>query len=586
MRHLIKKDRSLLLAAAMGRIPCSLCIENAMLLNTLTGECYRADVDVLGEVIVRVRTGGEAAEQPAKQTLDAQGMYLLPGFLDAHMHIESTLLVPENFGKAAVTWGTTTVFTDPHEIANVLGVPGVQYMLESAKRSPLRHFLLVPSCVPSFPGFETSGAVFTEKEIEALLAQENVIGIAELMDYIGILNDEPRMKEIIRVGEHCGAFLQGHAPELCGKELCAYLDGGPVSDHESENAAELLEKRRLGMYVDARVHSVEEARELRNGIEPGLFRDYVSLCTDDSNAYRLATGGHINSAVADLIEAGMDPIEAVRLGTLNAAHEYSLQDVGAIAPGYAADFQLVHSLDFRRKPAAVFIGGKQVAQDGVFLGQCAAQAFYNMGNTVCLGGISGADDFRLPAHGRQTLDVMVVNEGYAEGTVIRRELPVRQGFAELPDLQKGALNYLCVLNRHGKPNKTIALYSGFGLQHGAVASSIGHDSHNLLLIYADAEDAFVAVKALESCGGGFCYVCGGKVRALLKLPVAGLMSDLPLAETARECALLEDAVTQARGKPFTLYDMIFETLPAFPRYTPTDLGVVDGIRKCFMEITK
>ncbi|NLJ41098.1 MAG: adenine deaminase [Clostridiales bacterium] len=585
MINIIEKDRSKLIKAATGQIPCDISIENAQLVNVVTGEIYKADVDILDGIIVRIREEHEGALLPAKEIIDAKGMYLLPGFIDTHMHVESSLLVPENFGKAAVVWGTTTAITDPHEIANVLGVDGVKYMLESAKRSPLRQFALIPSCIPSLPGFEEAGAVFDAKDVEALLSEDKVLGIAEVMDYIGVINDDPRMHDIIAVGDKQNVFIQGHAPGQTGAGLAAYLLGGPISDHENLSGPEVLAKRRNGMRINARIHSISDALNLLEGMKPGLFHDTISLCTDDVNAYRLQSKGHINSAVADLVEAGEDPISAIRYATLNAAREYRLSDAGAIAPGYVADVQLVKTLDFKERPAMVFVAGQLMAKDGVFLGEKPQKAWYDKGNTVFLTDINSADDFRIPATDREDINVMVVNEGYEEDIIVREKLKPENGFYEIPKERREDVNYICVLNRHGKPNKSIALYSELVIKNGAVATSVAHDSHNICVIYSNAEDAYLAVKELENCGGGVCLVQGGETKALLRLPVAGLMSDLPLDLAAEECRKVEEAVSkQCNISDFTLHNLLFLTLPVFPRYTPTDLGVVNGPKMEFIQI--
>ena len=216
MKLIENKDRSRLTRAALGKIPCDLSIDNVQLVNVLTGEIYPAGVDILDGVVVRVRMHGEACEPAAREQVDGQGNYLLPGFIDVHMHVESTMMVPENFGKAAVVWGTTTAVTDPHEIANVMGIPGVDYMLASARRSPLRIYTLAPSCVPSVPHLEGAGAAFMKEEVAQLLSKDGVIGVAEVMDYIGVIQDDPRMHGIIEAGEEANGFIQGHAPYVMG----------------------------------------------------------------------------------------------------------------------------------------------------------------------------------------------------------------------------------------------------------------------------------------------------------------------------------------------------------------------------------
>lgn len=584
MINVVKKDRSRLTAAAMGRRSCDLSIENAKLVNVFTGEIYDAAVDILDGVVVRIRERGEIPQIRSASVIDAGGRYLVPGFVDTHLHVESSLMVPENFGKAVCVWGTTTVVADPHEIANVLGVRGVEYMLKSGKDQPIRLFQLAPSCIPSLPGLEESGAVFGAEEISHLLDEEGIMGIGEVMDYYGVSDDDKRMHDIIAEGDKRGCFIQGHAPTFTGDRLCSYICGGPVSDHECKGFDELYAKRRMGMYIDLRVHSREQARYLLKAVEPGIFQDTVAMCTDDVNAYRLQRKGSLNRSVADLILEGLDPIRAVRCATLNGAREYGFADVGAIAPGYSADIQIVDDLTFENYPYMVLMKGQLIAQEGHYLGMPAKKAAYDLGNTINYVGITGGDDFRIPADGKASRRVMIVNKGYDEKKQYFEELTCRGGFAEFSEEKKGGLNYICVLNRYGKANKTIVLYEGFGLKKGALASSIGHDCHNICIIYADPEDAFTAVEALKACGGGVCYAEGGRVKALLELPVAGLMSDLPLDDTAYQCAEVENEIARQCGLPeFSISKLIFCTLPVFERYTPTDLGVVDGPGKQFVQ---
>ncbi len=581
--NLVKKDRSRLTAAAMGRRSCDLSIENGRLVNVFTGEIYDAAVDILDGVVVRIRERGERPQLPSAHVIDAGGRYLVPGFVDTHLHVESSLMVPENFGKAVCVWGTTTVIADPHEIANVVGVEGVQYMLKSGKKQPIRLFQLAPSCIPSLPGLEESGAVFGAEEISRLLDEEDVMGIGEVMDYYGVSDDDKRMHDIIAEGDRRGCFIQGHAPTFTGDRLCAYICGGPVSDHECVGFDELYAKRRMGMYIDLRVHSREQARYLMKAVEPGIFQDTVAMCTDDVNAYRLQRLGSLNRSVADLILEGMDPVKAIRSATLNGARENGFSDVGAIAPAYSADIQIVDDLSFEKYPHMVIMQGRLIAVDGEYLGAPAKKADCSLGNTVNYVGINGPDDFRIPAEGRPLRRVMVVNKGYEENTPVYEDLFCEDGFASIPEDRRGKLNYICVLNRYGKANKTIALYGDFGLKKGALASSIGHDCHNICIIYADPEDAYVAVEALRACGGGVCYSEDGSVKALLELPVAGLMSDMPLDDVAKQCAEVENEIARQCGLEFFSISMlIFCTLPVFERYTPTDLGVVDGPRKKFV----
>ncbi|MBE6030855.1 MAG: adenine deaminase [Clostridiales bacterium] len=585
--ELIKKNRSVLIQAALGNIACDLSIENASLINVLTGEIYPASVDVKDGVIVRVRMDGEKVEIPSVKTVDAAGKYLAPGFFDTHMHIESSLLVPENFGKAAIEWGTTTVVTDPHEIGNVMGVPGVLYMLESAKKSPVRQFILAPSCIPSVPGIESAGAEFGAAEVAELMKYDEVLGLAEVMDYIGVYTDEKRMHDIIAEADKVGGFIQGHAPELKGKELCAYIVGGPHTDHEMYTSEEILNKRRLGMGINARVQTEKDARMFIDGMTQGMFTDTVALCTDDNFAHKVRDRGSVNIAVSELIKAGMDPILAVKMGTFNGARDQGFTDVGAIAPGYVADMQIVSDLTFVNKAEYVFVAGEMVVENGKYTGEPAGKAWHNAGDTINCIAVKSGDDFRIPAEGHASRKVMVVNEGYREDKLIREELPAEGGFLRIPEERLGELNWISVVNRYGKDTKSLALYRNFGLKRGAMAASIGHDCHNLTLMFADADDAYIAVEELKKCGGGIIYVRDGEVVSLLKLPVAGLMSDLPLEEVAAETSHVVETISKECGiEEFSLGSLIFLPLPVFNWYCPTDFGIVDGPRKKLVQVVE
>ena len=346
MRTRKAKDRSRLIQAAMGQIPCDLTIGNVQFFNVITGEIYPASVDILDGFVVLVREEGQEAVLPSKSYYDGHGRYLIPGYIDTHMHIESTMMIPENLARAILPWGTTTICTDPHEIGNVMGLDGVRFMLANAKKSKLRQYVLAPSCVPSVPGMENAGAEFLAKEVGELLDMDDVIGIAEIMDYVGVIQDSERMHTIIDEGLRRGMFLQGHAPYCFGRELAAYRIGGPVSDHESVNADEVRAKLRAGMHINLRASSlIDNLSFLVDGCKDQPWRDFVSVCTDDVHAKDLLTVGHINNVVRKAVASGLDGREVVKMATFNAAREYGFDDLGAIAPGYIADIQLVDALD-------------------------------------------------------------------------------------------------------------------------------------------------------------------------------------------------------------------------------------------------
>lgn len=444
MRKGKEKDRSRLIKAAMGRIPCDLTIGNVQYFNVFTGEIYPAEVDILDGFVVRVREDGEEAPLKAASYYDGGGNYLIPGFIDAHMHVESTMMIPENLSRAIIPWGTTTICTDPHEIGNVMGIEGVKFMLENAKKSVLRQYVLAPSCVPAVPGLESAGAAFGAKEVGELLDMDDVIGIAEIMDFVGVYEDNERMHAIVDEGIRRGMYLQGHAPLVSGKNLAAYRLGGPVSDHESSQSYEIQEKLRAGFHVNLRASSLaDHLTNLVDGCKHHPWRDFVSICTDDVHAKDLLTTGHINRVVKKAIEAGLDAREVIKMGTLNTAREYRFDDLGAVAPGYIADIQLVKALD-GSCPAAVFVEGKLMAENGRYLGKDCQDGELEFPNTVNIPQIQSAEDFYLyvpEGYEKDTIPVNVLvprKERASYKRVEVMELPVKDGRVDLsghPELQ-------------------------------------------------------------------------------------------------------------------------------------------------------
>ena len=582
MEIIRNKNRTWLTKAARGLIPCDLSINNVQLVNVLTGEIYPAGVDILDGVIVRVRMNGQECETLSKQIIDGEGKWLLPGFIDVHMHVESTMMVPENFGKAAVKWGTTTAVTDPHEIANVAGIAGVKYMLKSAKNSPLRIFTLAPSCVPAVPSVESAGAAFFKEEVAELLKEDDVIGVAEVMDYIGVINDDKRMHDIIDAGKEANGFIQGHAPYVRGNDLCAYLCGGPVSDHEVRVASELQEKMRMGMHVNIKSSSLSDTvQEFINGIKDVPIRDLVSLCTDDVHAADLLSTGHINHIVHECLNGGISLMDAIRFGTINAARELHFDDLGAIAPGYVADLQLVDNLDFNTPPVKVFVAGKLI-QDIE-----ATRVSIPTINTVNIPQVTSPDVFEIHSS-QSTLECLVFNASRANmipnQELVYQVFPVENEKVKIPNLDEN--QFVSIVNRHGAGNITTVVCSNFYLMHGCIASTISHDSHNMTIVYRDPNDAYVAAKELERVGGGMCFVENGKVVYTLALPVAGLMSDLPAPEIARAIEEMDKWVSYASDNqsPMLLAIAIL-ALPVRPGIIITDKGVIRGETLQFIPTT-
>ena len=579
MRAAKIKDRSKLIRAAMGEIPCDLTVRNIRFFNVFTGEIYPAEVDVLDGFVVRVREDGQQAPLVSKSVYDGSGNYLVPGYIDCHMHVESTLLIPENVSRAIVPWGTTTVCTDPHEIGNVMGVPGIRFMLDNGRKSALRHYVLAPSCVPAVPGLENAGAVFLKKEISELLEMDDVIGVAEIMDFIGVIHDNERMHSIVDAGIAHDAYLQGHAPKVSGKELAAYRLGGPVSDHESVSAEEVREKLRNGMHVNLRVSSlVSNIEDLVEGCADHPWQDFVSFCTDDVHAKDLLTVGHINYVLRRVVECGIDERIATKMATLNAAREYGFEDLGAIAPGYIADMLVVPDLRGSR-PAAVFIEGRLVAENGKYLGGDRMEEKFETDNTVSIPQIESADDLYLKVPEGYTGETICVNVavpipgGKGMRECVPEELPVKNGKVDLSG--DPSLAYVACINRHGLRNKTVAVYRGLPLMRGALASTVSHDSHNMTICYRSPEDAFISCRTLASCGGGISCTDGGK-ETHLTLEIAGLMSRKACREVSDDIDRVQAAVDGIAPQGMSLMTPTIMSLPVMPGVVVTDVGIVDG----------
>ncbi|MBQ8068036.1 MAG: adenine deaminase [Solobacterium sp.] len=572
-----KEEKLNLIKAAMGELPCDKTVTNIQFVNVFTGEIYPAEVDIFHGYVIRVRTAQDAPGKPASEIIDGEGRYLIPGYVDTHMHIESTMLIPENFARVALPWGTTTINHDPHEIGNVLGVPGIRFMIENGKKTPQRQYAMASSCVPAVVGIEHAGASFTAEEISEILEMENVTGVAEIMDFVGVITGSARMHDIIEAGISKGAFLQGHCPKLSGAGLDAYVLSGIESDHETSAADEVVERLRRGMFTDLKSSSlVDNFSELSKAFPRVKYHDHISFCTDDVHVGDLLTVGHMNNLVRQAIRYGADPVDAIRMATLNGAREERLTDVGAIAPGYHADFQLVNALD-GEMPVMVFVDGELIAENGNYLGS-AYEPGESFENTVHTQWITSAEDLLLTSDRRDnvTVNVMVPEDS---GNIIRHiepiPLPVKDGIVSLEGRED--LAYVCVINRHGLQYKTIGVMKNFGLKEGAIGCTISHDSHNLILVYKNHEDAFVVLKKLEEAGGGMALAVQGELRSILPLPVAGLMSDKPADEVNAELVHFRNTYYEVMKQDANLQAISLMSLTALPGVIITDMGLADGI---------
>ena len=579
----VKNNRKELIKAALGLVECDLAIKNAQLLNVFTGEVYPATVFVYDGAIAHVEYRNlEEGLDKVKNVVDAEGKYLIPGLIDAHMHVESSMLTPRNFAKVSIPSGTTTIVMDPHEIGNVYGVEGVKYMHDSGEGLPQRQFVDIPSCVPAVPECENAGAEFFAKEIEELAELKRVIVLAEVMDYIGVINQEDRMADIIHAAERKGLYLQGHAPFVSGRNLSAYLIGGPVTDHESRTGEEAIEKLRSGMYIDSRESSItHNVKDIWEGVKHCKFFDHYCLCTDDREADDLLHEGHINYVVNAAIKYGMDPVTAIKSATLNTAREINVTDLGAIAPGYVADMLLVEDLS-NIHPTHVFFEGKLVAQDGKLLQPIEDKEYeIETRNSVQLKELS-LDDFHVDTpveNGKVNVNVMVYPNLELSSTYVEKtEFEVKDGSIVLPD---DDYKFVIVLNRYGKGTIGKGIVKGFGTKKGALASTVSHDSHNLTVVYDNEVDALLVANTLKECGGGMCAAYNGTVLSTLPLPLAGLMSlksaeELSVVSQKMKQAIVELGLTDMENP---LLRIVTLALPVIPEVKMSDLGLVDVLTK-------
>ncbi len=584
------KNKRQLLKAALGEIKSDLLIKNVQLVNTITGEIYPANVFIYDGMIAHVEYQDlEADHDGAEEVIDGQGQYLLPGFIDAHEHIESSMMTPRNFARTVIPHGTTTVITDPHEIGNVWGVEGVRYMYDSSEELPMRQLIDIPSCVPAVPGLENAGAQFGVAEIEELAGLPRVIGLAEVMDFIDVIQGGDRMMDIIDVAENNGLYLQGHAPFVTGRALSAYLCGGPNTCHESRLGEEAVEKIRSGMHVDARDSSItKNVKEIWEGVKDFKFFDNLSLCTDDREADDILNNGHMNDVVRAAIRYGMDPVAAIKSATLNNAREAGIENLGAVAPGYAADLQIVESLT-ELKPSKVFYGGKLVAEKGKLLADIEEKTYpLESRNSVHVKDLT-EQDFVLKApvkEGTVKVNVMTYYDLNLSSTeAVCEELPVKDGKLDLSG--DGNLKFVAVVNRYeGNDNLALGVVRGFGITCGALASTVSHDSHNLTIVYDDPKDALIAAEELKRTGGGMCAVKDGQILHTLELPLAGLISLKKAEELAQDSARMK-AANRALGlseMENPLLRIVTLALPVIPEVKMSDLGLVDVNNKKIIPI--
>ncbi|HEY3662139.1 MAG TPA: adenine deaminase [Chthoniobacterales bacterium] len=553
------------LSVARGEAPAETVFKNARLVNVLSAEIYLTNVAVDDGRVVGL------GDYEGRETIDLKGAYLAPSLIDGHFHVESTMLTIPEFVRAAVPHGTGAMVIDPHEYANVLGLDGIRYVLESSKNLPIDFFIMLPSCVPA-THLETAGARFTADDLALMIADDRIAGVAELMNYPGVFLGMESELAKIRAGK--GKVIDGHAPGLRGKNLNAYALAGIRSDHESTELEEAREKLRLGMHLLVREGSTERNLEHIIGLVTPQNSANCSFATDDKLAGDLVHEGHLDHSIRRAIELGIAPLTAIQMGSINTARHYRLRNHGAIAPRFWADFLVLDDLG-KFSVRQVYKKGKLVAEEGCYLGEKPAHTPQPR-STMNLR-YQAPNDFKVKAEGTRKIrvieivpDQIITRQALEEPKVLEGEI--------VSDPARDILK-LVVLERHqATGNVGVGFVRGFGLQRGALASTVAHDAHNVVVVGTNDEDILAAVRALEEMRGGQVAVADGKIEAALALPIAGLVSDQPLERVIEKITALNVAA-QSLGcnLPAPFMSLSFLSLSPIPALKLTDQGLVDAV---------
>ena len=557
--------------AAQGVVPFDMLITNSRLLDMVTGRERQVDIGVVGGIIASVHPSGTARE--ATVCIDANGRRTVPGLIDTHMHVESSMVTPAEYASAVVPRGVTTVVWDPHEFANASGVTGVDYAIDAGRDLPLRFLTLAPTCVPSAPGYEMSGGDFGPEVLSELLSRDEIHGAAELMTMQPLLSGDPRVTGIVNAGLASGKRVCGHARGLKSGELAAYAAAGVETDHELTSADDLLARLEAGMTVELRGSHGHLLPEFANALlELGHLPQTVTFCTDDVFPDDLEQHGGLDHMVRRMIEYGLPPEWAYRAATFNAATRIGRSDLGLIAPGKRADIVLLDDFEDARA-SLVIADGALVSETGKLTEPVVAIAPPSALKTSVAVTELRPDDFEVPADGQTTRIATSSKPRFPAWG--EREVDVKDGHLVLPhDMIR-----MAIANRYGRNTPVrIAFLENWGSWRGAFASTVSHDSHNLTVFGRDPVDMALAANSVRASNGGLCVVANGEVLAHLALPIAGLVSEAPLSETAKSFALVRQALDNLVDwePPYLVFKALFGAslvCNVGPRLS--DIGIVD-----------
>jgi len=561
-----------LIAVARGSIPADLILANAKIVNTFSGEIEKGNI-----AIYRDRIAGIGDYKNAKEVVDLKGKYVSPGLINGHVHIESSMLHIARYAEAVVPRGVTGIVTDLHEIANVKGIAGIKYILSCAKSLPLNMYFMAPSCVPA-THLETAGACLTSDDMRHVLSFAETIGLGEMMNFPGVLFADGQV--LAKISASQDKVIDGHAPGLGDKDLNAYISSGITSDHESTKLAEAREKLRKGMYVMIREGSSEKnLEELLPLVTDKTYKRCIFV-VDDRSCSDLLNDGDIDAVVRKAIRLGLDPVRAIQLATINTAERFRIPAVGAIAPGYMANIAVLNDLR-KFKTEMVFHRGKLVARAGAPLFTPSVCANKQMTHTM-----------KVKPFGIEKLKINADTWHYPVIEIVPNQI-ITKSVNEKPKIYDGAIVSdtkrdilkLVVVERHkATGNIGLGLVKGFGIKRGALASSISHDSHNIVAVGTNDNDLYAAIKKVETLGGGLAVAADGKVLSTLPLPIAGLLSDQPLEQVVKKLEEVEKAAANLGSKlaaPFAT--LSFLALPVIPELRLTDKGLVDVLQFKILE---
>ena len=549
--------------AAKGEVSPDLILKNGLVADLFSGEIIRTDVAIFDGIVVGL------GDYDGPHLVDASNYHVTPGFMDGHFHIESSMLSPRELARAVLPHGTTSIVADPHEITNVLGSRGFRYILEETEGLPLDFYLMAPSCVPA-THLETSGACLETEDLEGFKQERCVLGLAEMMNFPGVTFCDPIVLE--KITAYCDRIKDGHAPLLSGKALNAYISAGIRSDHECTNLAEAREKLRGGMQIMIREGTQAKNLSTLLPLVNAMTLRQCSLVTDDLHPHDIMRYGHLDAVMSLAIAQGLDPLWAIAMVTINTARYFGLRDYGAVAPGYHADLVLLSSLN-PVKVAAVFKNGRQVVDHGKLTADIPASVLHVDVTSMHVKPYDKSA-FVIPASGRRVRVIDLIPDQILTGAAIL-EASVRDGRV-IQDIERDILKIVVIERHRGTGNIALGLVRGFCLNRGALATSVAHDSHNIICVGCSDADMYAAAREVEAMKGGLAIACDGLITARLALPIAGLMSDRPLAEIGRGWEHIRYKAQQLGcqlREPFM--HLSFLALPVIPELTMTDRGLVD-----------